>query len=176
MPLPGRNVGAQRKRADPFQVFNFFVEVEGIIAGGFSECSGLQVEVEVQDYPEGGLNDYVHHFRGRAKYPPLVLRHGLTTADGLWLWHQEVVGGQVRRKNGTIYLLDHARVPVVWWNFKGAFPVRWVGPELRANSNEVAVESLELMHQGLSRPSRAGVRASFGTQVAGPLDISGGFF
>lgn len=141
---------------NPYQVFNFFVEIEGILAGGFTECSGLQVETEVQDYAEGGLNDYVHRFRGRTRYPPLILRRGMTTLDGLWLWHQDVVRNRVERRNGTIYLLDAARVPVVWWDFKGAFPVRWVGPELRASSNDVAFESVELAHQGLSRPTVGG--------------------
>src|SRR5262249_42666936 len=95
-------------RADPYQVFNFFVEIEGILAGGFSECSGLQVETEFFDYREGGVNEYVHRFAGPTKYPPLLLKHGLTQIDGLWSWHQDVTRGVTRgvieRKNGTIYL------------------------------------------------------------------------
>ncbi len=147
---------------NPYQVFNFLVEIDQIMAGGFTECTGLQVETEVQEYAEGGLNDYVHRFRGRTRYPPLVLRRGMTTLDGLWLWHQDVVRNRVVRKNGTIYLLNAARDPVVWWEFKGAFPVRWTGPDLRAGSNDVAFESVELAHQGLSRPnvSRAGAASS----------------
>ena len=148
---------------NPYQVFNFMVEIEGILSGGFTECSGLQVETEVQEYAEGGLNDYVHRFRGRTRYPPLVLRRGLTTLEGLWLWHQDVVNGHVARKNGTIYLLDAARDPVVWWEFKGAFPVRWVGPDLRAASNDVAFESVELAHQGLSRPNVGAAGAAPGS-------------
>src|SRR5262245_58050009 len=99
-------------RIDPYQVFNFFVEIEGVFAGGFSECSGLQVETEYHDYPEGGLNDYVHRFRGRTKYPPLVLKHGMTMIDGLWRWHQDVISGTVKRKNGTIYLMNRMGIPV----------------------------------------------------------------
>jgi len=93
-------------RADPYQVFNFLVEIEGILAGGFSECTGLQVETEFLDYREGGQNEYVHRFAGPTKYPALVLKHGLTQIDGLWNWHQDVVRGKIERKNGTIYLLD----------------------------------------------------------------------
>ena len=159
-------------RADPYQVFNFFVEIEGILAGGFSDCTGLQVETEVQDYAEGGLNDYVHRFRGRTKYPPLVLKHGLTMIDGLWQWHQDVaVNGQVDRKNGTIYLLNRMRIPVLWWDFKNAFPTKWTGPDLRANSSEVAIESVELSHQGLSRPSAAMAAGIFGSALSGSLSI-----
>lgn len=158
MPTPGPNIAIAAAsnllgvRLDPYQVFNFFIEIEGILAGGFSECSGLQVETEVHEYAEGGQNEYVHRFRGRTKYPPLVLKHGLTVINGLWLWHKDVLEGNVNRKNGTIYLLDRRRIPVLWWDFKQAFPTKWTGPELRANSGDVAFESIELAHQGLSRP------------------------
>ncbi|HEX5734709.1 MAG TPA: phage tail protein [Blastocatellia bacterium] len=182
MPLPGLNAAFSLAtnllgvRADPYQVFNFFVEIEGILAGGFSECSGLQVETEVKDYEEGGLNDYTHRFRGRTKYPPIVLKHGMTIISGLWDWHQEVVRGNVERKNGTIYLLDAMRIPTAWWNFKGAFPTKWTGPELRAASGDVAFETVELVHQGLSHPSLGDLLGGFSLEISGSLDISGGFF
>ncbi len=161
-------------RADPYQVFNFMVEIEDILAGGFSECSGLQVETEVFDYREGGVNEYVHRFAGPTKYPPLVLKHGLTQIDGLWGWHQDVLAGDISRKNGTIYLLDKQRIPVMWWDFKDAFPYKWTGPDLRASSNEVAFESVELAHRGLSRPTLSSVIAGIGGAIAGSLDISFG--
>ena len=145
---------AARKLPDPYHVFNFLVEIEGLLVAGFSECSGLQVETEVEEYAEGGLNDYTHHFRGRTKYQPLTLKRGLTINNQLWRWHQQVIQGDFERKNGTIYLLDATHVPVAWWNFKKAFPAKWTGPELRANSSEVAIESVELIHQGLSSPLR----------------------
>jgi phage tail-like protein len=145
---------AAGKTPDPFQVFNFFVEVEGLLVAGFSECSGLQVETEIQEYAEGGLNDYMHHFRGRTKYPPLMLKRGLTLNNELWRWHQGVIEGKFERRNGTIYLLNKARNPVTWWNFKKAFPSKWTGPDLRATSNDVAIESVELIHQGLSAAQR----------------------
>jgi phage tail-like protein len=142
-------------RVDPYHVFNFFVEIDGVLAGGFSECSGLQVETEVQEYAEGGQNEYVHRFRGRTKYPPLVLKHGLTVIDGLWRWYSDVLEGNVKRKNGTIYLLNRSHLPILWWDFKEAFPTKWTGPDLRANSSDIAFESVELAHRGLSRPSAA---------------------
>jgi phage tail-like protein len=154
-------------RLDPYPSFNFLVEIEGILIGGFSECSGLQVEVEIESYAEGGFNDYEHHFRGRTRYPPLILKHGLTPIEGLWSWHQDVVRGNLARRNGTIYLLNRMHIPVLWWNFKGAFPTRWTGPDFRADSSSVAFESVELVHQGLSRPSAAGVFAAFGSERAG---------
>jgi len=156
-------------RADPYQAFNFLVEIEGILAGGFSECSGLQVETEFHDYREGGRNEYVHRFAGPTKYPPLVLKHGLTPIDGLWAWHQDLVHETIVRRNGTIYLLDKQRIPVMWWDFKEALPVKWTGPELRADSGSLAIESVELAHRGLSRPRLATAAAAAGAALAGSL-------
>ena len=142
-------VRSQFRILDPFLSFNFLVEIEGLVIGGFTECSGLQVETEIEEYNEGGLNSYAHRFAGRTKYPSLVLRRGLTTSDTLWKWHQDVINGQVTRKNGTIYMLNAMRIPILWWNFVNAIPVKWSGPDLRATANEVTVESVELVHQGL---------------------------
>jgi len=161
-------------RADPYQVFNFLVEIEGILAGGFSECTGLQVETEFFDYREGGQNGFVHRFAGPTKYPPLILKHGLTQIDGLWSWHQDVVNEKIERRNGTIYLLDKQRTTVMLWDFKEAFPYKWTGPDLRAESGAVAFESVELAHRGLSRPSLGNVLAGNGADIAVSLDVSFG--
>lgn len=153
-------------RLDPYQSNNFLVEVEGILVGSFSECSGLQVETETTPYREGGLNEYEHRFAGPTKYPSLVLKHGLTQIFGLWSWHQDVTSGKIERRNGTIYLLDKQQIPVMWWNFTDAFPVKWTGPDLRASSAEVAFESVELVHRGLSRPTLANLAAGIGAAAA----------
>jgi phage tail-like protein len=158
-------------RVDPYFSFNFFVEIQGILSGGFTEVSGLQAETETQEYAEGGLNDYVHRFAGRTRWPPLVLKHGLTPIDALWRWHQKVVRGSVIRLNGTIYLLNEMRFPVLWWNFKNAFPAKWTGPDLRAGSSDIAFESIELVHQGLSRPVFASMAAGFGVKAAGLASV-----
>jgi phage tail-like protein len=138
-------------RNDPYLSFNFLVEVEGLVAGGFREVSGLQAEVEVHDYREGGLNGFIHRLPGPARYPAnLVLKHGMTDDHGLWLWHRDVRRGIIQRRNITVILLDSARQPVQHWHLERAYPVRWVGPELRADSNAVALESLEFVHCGFS--------------------------
>jgi phage tail-like protein len=173
-------------RVDPYLAFNFFVEIQGIRSGGFSEVSGLQSETETQEYAEGGLNHYVHRFAGQTRYPPLVLKHGLTSSDGLWAWRQKVIQGKIIRLNGTIYLLNEMRVPSIWWNFKNAFPTKWSGPDLRAGSSDIAFESIELVHEGLSRPKFATMAAGFGAaavrsasairaKAAGFLRSPGGF-
>jgi phage tail-like protein len=136
-------------RSDPYLGCNFVIEIEGLLVGGFSECSGLEVESEVVPYREGGVNDYLHRFAGPTSSPPLVLRHGITSRDALWRWCQTTTAGHVVRRNGTIFLLDSARVPVVQWDFKDAFPYKWTGPELRAEAANIAFESVELAHRGL---------------------------
>lgn len=160
----GSRLGA---RLDPYKSFHFLVEIEGILAGGFSECSGLSVETEVHEYREGGVNDHVHRFAGPSRSPNLVLKHGLTAIDTLWDWHQDVVRGRFRRRSGSIYLLDDRRIPVTWWDFKDGYPVRWNGPDLQAGSAAVAVESVELAHHGLSRPRAAGRALGLAAGAAG---------
>ncbi|HVW83628.1 MAG TPA: phage tail protein [Bryobacteraceae bacterium] len=139
-------------RKDPFGGFNFAVEIEGLVAGGFSEVSGLSAEVEIQEYREGGVNEFIHKRAGPAKYSSnLVLKHGMTDAKALWNWHWDVLHGRVERKNVSVLLLDRQGQEQRRWNFEKAYPVKWTGPELRATSSEVAVESLELAHSGLSK-------------------------
>jgi phage tail-like protein len=137
-------------RSDPYLACNFLVEIDGLVVGGFQEVTGLQAEIEVHDYREGGLNEYIHRFAGPARYPSnLILKHGITDADTLWLWYQDVMRGAVERRNVSIVLLDSTRQEMRRWTFARACPVRWVGPELRAGTAEVAVETLELIHRGL---------------------------
>ncbi|MSM38813.1 MAG: phage tail protein [Geobacter sp.] len=138
-------------RRDPYLSFNFLVELEGLLVGGFSEVSGLQAEIELHDYREGGLNDYVHRLAGPVRYPAnLVLKRGITDNQALWLWHCDVRRGIIARRNLTVILQDQTGQPVNYWHLERAYPVRWMGPELRADSNTVAVETLELVHCGFS--------------------------
>jgi phage tail-like protein len=139
----------KKNRKDPYQSFNFMIEIDGIAAAGFAECSGLSAEVEVFEYREGGVNGYTHRFAGAAKYPPLVLRRGMTDSNELWNWHLSAVKGSVIRRNGTIHLLDAEGQTIKHWHFVRAYPTRWTGPELRAGTSSVAFESIELTHEGL---------------------------
>ncbi len=137
------------ERRDPYLSFNFRVEIEGLITGGFSECAGLMVEIETKEYREGGVNDFVDRFSGRVRHPPLVFKRGISDIDGLWDWYQDVIKGKVRRKNGSIYLLDRGGESAMHWDFKDAFPCKWTGPEFRSDSSSVAFESVELVHRGI---------------------------
>ena len=146
-------LGALGQRLDPYLSVNFLVEIEGLIVGGFSKVDGLESTIETQDYVEGGRNDYVHKVLKGTTYVPLVLSHGLTDIDTLWAWHDRVRRGVIQRKNGTVMLLDTQRLPVMWWNFAQAVPVKWVGPSFDASADsQVAIERVELVHRGITKP------------------------
>jgi phage tail-like protein len=119
------------------------------LIGRFAECSGLSVEYEVMEYREGGNNDYVHKLRGPAKYPNLVLKRGITKEDALMKWFRDCQN-KSERKQVTVMLLGPGGKTsnVRKWAFDGAYPVKWTGPTLNAGSNNVATETLEIVHLG----------------------------
>lgn len=136
-------------RTEVAGVFNFWVEIDGLLVAGFAEVSGLEAETEVEEFREGGVNDFVHQFPKTTTYPSLILRRGMATANDLYDWYADVVAGTVSRKSGSIIMQNHAGEEVCRWNFFESYPVRWMGPELNANSSETAIESVELVHNGL---------------------------
>ena len=137
------------RRIDPHLSFNFKVEIRGLVVAGFAEVTGLQAETETEDYREGGLNTFVHKLAKLTKYPNLVLKRGLTDSDTLWQWHQQVVSGKIQRQNGSVILLDTTSTEKWRWNFSQAYPVKWTGPDFKADGNSVAIETLELAHNGI---------------------------
>jgi phage tail-like protein len=151
-------------RIDPLGVFNFYLtlidgsDVFGTLisaalnyaVAGFSECSGLEATMEVFDYKEGGVNDYVHKFPTRASFANITLKHGVIFLyDDLWTWHNAFVLGNGKRKDGLIVLLNESRTPTKVWKFTRGIPMKWVGPSLNATQSAVAIESLEISHEGL---------------------------
>ena len=149
---------------DPLGVFNFrltLIDTSNVVGtlisaaanfdvAGFSECSGLEATVEFQEYREGGENSFVHKFPTRATFANLTLRHGVIVLyDDLWSWHNDFVTGKGKRKDGTIVLLDESRSPAKVWKFRRGLPTKWVGPTLNASQSAVAIESLEIAHEGL---------------------------
>jgi phage tail-like protein len=134
---------------DPLLGYKFWVELESDLVGGFSECSGLQAEAEVTDWLEGGENTTVLKFPGRTKYGNITLRHGFTESPDLWLWFMRVLKGTFERRPLTVILMDLEGGRARTWNFSRAFPVKWVGPELKASQNAVAIETVEFAHEGI---------------------------
>jgi phage tail-like protein len=138
-------------RADPPPAFRFEILIDGLAAAGFSECSGLDSETEVVEYREGGVNDRVHKFLGGTRQPNLVLRRGVTGRE-LYDWHAALVAGNVTPRNCAIHVYDvSGRQVIMEWRIRAALPVKWLGPKLDALASRVAVEMLELAHEGLVR-------------------------
>jgi phage tail-like protein len=136
---------------DPYKVFRFVVEINGTEVGGFSEVAGLEVRTEVDEYREGGVNDYVHKIAKETRYPNLTLKRGITDATELWDWHQQIVSGDVQRKTLSVVLIDAQRRERWRWIFRDAYPVKWNGTDLNAAGNTVAVESVEFAHHGMTK-------------------------
>lgn len=136
---------------DPYMTYNFAVEIGGVIVGGFSEVSGLSSEIELESYKEGGLNSYVHKFPKHTTYPNLVLSRGLINTDLFYIWYQATSQGLIQQLNGTILLMNNQQIPVMWWTFKKAYPIKWEGPQFNASNDNIAIEKIELVHQGISK-------------------------
>ena len=152
---PGPTPVAQLpNRPDPVGELRFKLELPGVDLGRFRECTGLAAEIEVKDYNEGGVNDRVHKLPTRMKYPNLVLKRGVTYEDALlkWLWKTQ---RETQRINVTVSLMGADGKPVRSWVFNEAFPIKWTGPNLNASSNQIATESLEIVHAGLQMQAGA---------------------
>jgi phage tail-like protein len=137
-------------RHDPVLSYNFAVEINGLVVAGFSEVSGLQAEIEVQEYREGGVNEYIHKRAGPVKYPSnLILKKGVTDSTELWSWYRDVMDGTVDRKTVGILLMTSSGDEKRRWKLQKAYPVKWTGPDFKATASEVAIETMELAHEGL---------------------------
>jgi len=139
------------ERNDPFVAFRFEVRVGAFPVAGFSDCSGLQMETEVQDYSEGGVNTHLLKFPTRTKQTNLVLKRGIVDRV-LWDWYFALTQGFISKQTGEVVVRDPSGdSAVIVWQFQEGFPCKWLGPELNASQNNVAVETLELCHSGLLR-------------------------
>ena len=130
------------------QQFRFKVTIDEVEAANFMEVDGLTVQREVVEFYEGGENSRHHKLVGGTRYSNLVLKRGTSDSLDLFDWVKKTIGGQVERKNGSIIALDQEGNPVVRWDFKNAWPCRYEGPDFRAGSSEVAIELIELAHDG----------------------------
>lgn len=144
-------MGSTDKRTDPFRGFNFSVEIDGVTTTSFSEVSGLTAEGDPVDYREG--TDQANNVRklvGLRKYAMLVFKRGYVQDDTLWKWYANIASGIPDRRHGSVTLHNEAHRAVMRWNFENAWINKIEGPSLKAAGNEVAIESMELCHEGLT--------------------------
>lgn len=165
-------------REDPVRAFNFTISLlessspastvttialntlTDNIEGGFSECTGLDAMLETESYQEGGVNDRVLKFPTRMTWSKLILKKGIVKDTALWEWIAGFSEGKVQRRDGLITLLTEAREAHTVWKFRRGLPVKYAGPQLAAAQNAVALETIEIEHEGLELVSGASGLAS----------------
>ena len=142
-------------RDDPYLAINFLVAINGVlddgraIHGSFAEVSGLEVTITPIEYRNGSEDITVRKLPGLKKFTNITLKRGAIGDLTLWRWIKTVMDGEAQRADGTITLLDESRQAVMVWKFRRAWPCKWTGPSLNAKSNEVAIESIEICHEGI---------------------------
>lgn len=137
-------------RADPYRSYRFRLEVGGTQQGGFQTVAGLERTSTIEPFREGGINDYEHQLVTMTTYPPLTLSRGLVDTY-LWDWHQNVINGTVERQTLSVVLQGETGDEVWRWIAVNAFPSKWSGSDLDAVSGGITTESVEFVHQGLTR-------------------------
>lgn len=136
------------------------VAAAGSVIGGFQECSGLDTAIEIEDYKEGGLNDRVRKFPSRVTWSNLVLKRGVGVGDDLWNWHAAYAMGTGKRRDGLIVLENDLHIPLKMWQFSRGLPIKWTGPTFNAKASEVAIESIEIVHEGITLASAGAAGAA----------------
>lgn len=139
--------------AYPHGRFRYKVEIDGLDAGGFSEVSGFDLSIDVMEYREGDGVQTPMKMPGLRRYSNIVLKQGLADSMVLYDWITTAVDGAVERKTITITLLDEEESPAASWQVINAWPTRYTAPDFDANASEVAIESLEIAHEGMTRVS-----------------------
>ena len=138
-------------RMDPLASYNFKVELDGITRAGFKECSGLESTVNAGTYREGTDPTLaLRSIPGLQTFTNIVLKRGVTNDKALWEWHKLALEGQAERRNISIILRDDMGNDKIWWNVKNCWPTKWSAPSLDAAGDNIAIETLELAHEGIS--------------------------
>jgi phage tail-like protein len=149
-------------RVDHFATFQFHVEIDGKPVATFGECSGLELSVKFDEVREGGQNEFVYRLPGRVEYGNLILKRGYLPADGaiageglseFFRWCLTALnrpGSLVQRRDVTVTLVSQGKgTSIHSWVFRRCYPVKWSGPAFKTGDNAIAIESLELAHEGL---------------------------
>lgn len=140
---------------DPLVGFHFAIEIQGVVTGYFTECSGIGSEQEVIEHKvvtETG-QEVVMKIPGRLKWENITLKRGITTNMDIWNWRKQVEDGEVdsARRNGSIIMYDQHLAPAARWDFERAWPVKVSGPQPKADSNDIGVEELTITHEYIKR-------------------------
>ena len=139
-------------RKDPLRGYNFKLEIDGIQRAAFRECSGLDATSDPIEYREGTEKVFTpRKLPGLTKYSNIVLKGGFTDDHSLWDWRKKTIEGKTERKNGSVCLNDESGEEKIRWNFVNAWPTKWEGPSMNATANEVAIETITIAHEGVTK-------------------------
>lgn len=142
-------------REDPLLTFSFALDISGQVAGFFTEVSGLGSEHEIVEHkmisPTG--KEVVVKIPGRLKWGDIVLKRGITTSMDMWEWRKKVESGKVddARVNGSVIMYNQEGVECARWDFFNGWPSKISGPSPKADSNEIGVEELTIVHELIER-------------------------
>jgi phage tail-like protein len=140
---------------DPVISCIFGVEFQGQVVGAFRECTGLGSENEVVEYKASGAKGefIVKKVPGRMKWNNITLKRGITDSMDMWKWRKLVEQGKIddARKNGSIVMYTQDGKEMARWNFVNAWPSKLTGPSANAGNNEIAIEEMEITHEGYER-------------------------
>lgn len=137
----------------PYGKFRYKVEIDGLEAGGFSEVSGFDASIDVMEYREGDMVQTPMKMPGLKKYGNITLKQGLTDSVVLYEWIITGVEGAVERKTITVTVLDEDGEATSSWQVINAWPIKYTAPDFNATASEVAIETLEIAHEGMTRIS-----------------------
>jgi phage tail-like protein len=142
-------------RKDPYRQFRFRVEMDGVTQAGFSECTFADTTTDPVEYREGDEIPTVRKLSGLTKFGNITLKWGITDSMEIYNWRQQIIdtGAEGARKNMSIILVDEAGSDKARWNITRAWPTKYDPPDFSAKGNEVAIETLEIVHEGFKRVS-----------------------
>jgi phage tail-like protein len=145
------------RESDPLVGFNFRLEIEGKLAGYFTEVSGIGSENEIVEHKvvDDNGHEIVQKIPGRLKWQDVTLKRGITDKMDIWDWRKLVEEGKMKdaRTNCSIIMMDRNYEDVARWDFVNAWPSKVTGPSVKSDSNEFGVEEVTLVHEGLMRAS-----------------------
>lgn len=138
-------------RNDPLRNFRFRLEIDGIQQAGFSEATVPDTNSDVIEYREGNETTTPRKLPGLTKYGNLSLKWGTTDSTELYDWRRQIIDGNIQRKNIAVVIIDEAGNDKARYEFTNAWPSKYDPTDLNATGNAVAIETLEIVHEGMVR-------------------------
>jgi len=134
-------------KEEDFSSYYFIVEIDGIKTDRFFSCEGLEVETNVYEIEEGGLNTTIHKHIGQSRYPNLILKKGITKNNELSNWfHSNQNNSKLERKTMPVIYMHPSGIEIKRWDFFNAFPCKWKVQMLETKDGGFPIEIIEIAH------------------------------